>query len=169
MCLSLRKTDRRGRSGVPKIRARVLHLRRSRRLALSFCLSAIVSSQLGGASGVFDAPVESLSYSLVLEPAVLRTAVIIVLLRACAREGLAGLDLDLFAFVTDALALVRLGLAHLADVAGELPDELLVRAGQVDLVRAFQRHRDAGGDGQRDLVGVADAEHEVLPARLGLV
>src|SRR5439155_22585175 len=51
---------------------------------------------------------------------------------AGAGECLAGLDLDDFTFVSDALALVRLGLADLADTGGEFADRLLVGAGHVD-------------------------------------
>src|SRR5688572_981667 len=87
---------------------------------------------------------------------------------AGAGNGLAGLDLDDFAFVSDALALVGLGLADAAHVAGELSDELLVRALHHDL-RALDRHVETGGDGDRDRVGKADGEDEVLPAELGLV
>src|SRR5690242_1021353 len=62
------------------------------------------------------------------------------LLRTCAGERLARLDLDHFTFVPNSLALVRLGLARLADFTGKLPDQLLVRTGHVNLVRAFQCH-----------------------------
>ena len=46
--------------------------------------------------------------------------------------GLAGLLADVFALVADALALVRLGLADLADVRRDLADQLLVDAAHHD-------------------------------------
>src|SRR5689334_363569 len=61
-----------------------------------------------------------------------------LLCRTCAGERLAGLDLDLFAVVADALALIRLGLADLPHLGGELTDRLLVSAAHVNLVDAFE-------------------------------
>src|SRR5688572_20231947 len=52
--------------------------------------------------------------------------------------GLPGLAQHLLAGVPDALALVRLGLADLADVGGHLADELLVDAPHGD--RRGRRH-----------------------------
>src|SRR5436305_357831 len=72
-------------------------------------------------------------------------------------------------FLADALALVRLGLAHLADAGGELADGLLVGAGDVDLREAVEGHRHVGRDVEADLVGVADRQHELLTLHLGLV
>src|SRR5207302_5731214 len=56
-------------------------------------------------------------------------------LRASHLAGLPGLAQNLLALVANALALVRLGLATLADVGGDLAHELLVGAA----------HREAGG------------------------
>src|SRR2546421_5122054 len=78
---------------------------------------------------------------------------------------LAGLAQHALVDVADALALVRLGLADLADVGGHLADQLLVEAA----------HRDAGGrrylelDSLRcvDRDGVREPELEVDPARPG--
>src|SRR5688572_11477750 len=129
MCLSDRNTDRRGRSGLPKMLARMLHLRRSSRFCLSLFLSAMILhlqfaiEQTG--------PIATCTLQIA-NPFLLRTR---------AGKRLAWLDLDLLAFVTDALALVRLGLAHATEVAGELADELLVGAGHVNLVRAFEGYR----------------------------
>src|SRR4051794_18467409 len=107
MCLSLRKTLRRGRSGSPKMFLRVRNWRRSRRCALSLFLSAIIQNPRP-----FGPPLTKCSS----------------LRSTRASERLAGLDLDDFAVVADALALVRLGLAHLADLGGEFADRLLVGA-----------------------------------------
>src|SRR3954454_20871552 len=84
-----------------------------------------------------------------------------LLLRTRAGKRLARLDLDDFAFVANALALVRLGLADLADGRRELPDRLFVRAGHFDLVRAFELHRDVARDRHADLIRVADGQDEV--------
>src|SRR4051794_16887028 len=75
--------------------------------------------------------------------------------------GLSDLATDLLACVANALALVRVGLAQLADVGGDLADQLLVDAlhreagrvldGKVDAVRSLD------GDG----VAVAEGELEV--------
>src|SRR6478735_5514810 len=76
--------------------------------------------------------------------------------------GLAGLALHALAGVANALALVRLGLAELADVGGDLTDELLVEAAHDDAGRlrdleghAFGRlhvHRVREPDGDLDLL-----------------
>src|SRR5829696_7918628 len=116
MCLSLRNTDSRGRSGEPVSDLRMPHLRRCRRTCFAFCLSAISVARAscprpkscGSGHG--------------------RDARAAWLLGPRAGERLARLDLHDLALVADALALVRLGLAHAAQVAGELPDELLVGA-----------------------------------------
>src|SRR4051794_22911285 len=91
------------------------------------------------------------------------------LLRSGAGERLARLDLYDFTFVADALALVRLGLADRADHRSELPDGLLIGAAHFDLVDAFQLHADVAWNRDAHLVGVADRQHEVLAALLGLV
>ena len=56
------------------------------------------------------------------------------LLRTRAGERLAGLDLDDFAFIANALTLIRLGLANLADVSREIANRLAVGTGDDDLV-----------------------------------
>src|SRR5215217_7660524 len=164
MCLSLRNTDSRGRSGDPNRVLRMPHLRRWSLTCLAFCLSAISVSSTWGAAGWVRGP-----GSTSLRHAAFRAAAKLLLLGTRAGERLAGLDLDDFALVADALALVRLGLAHAAEVAGELADQLLVGAGHVDLGRAFQRHGQPRGDRQADRVRVADRQHDVLAALLGLV
>ncbi len=59
-------------------------------------------------------------------------------------RGLAGLAQHALAGVADALALVRLGLADLADVGRDLADELLVEAAHDDARRLRNLERDAG-------------------------
>src|SRR6188472_2738954 len=63
---------------------------------------------------------------------------------------LAGLAQHALVDVADALALVRLGLADLADVGGHLTDELLVVA----------LHRDAGGAGHLELHAVGRVDRD---------
>src|SRR4051794_25819755 len=58
--------------------------------------------------------------------------------------GLAGLAADLLARVPHALALVRLGLARLADLRGDLADELLVDADDREMGRVLDLEADAG-------------------------
>src|SRR3954469_17987131 len=64
-------------------------------------------------------------------------------------------------FVADALALVRLGRAHLADLGGRLADHLLVRPLDEDLRRRRHLEGDARARLDRHGVRVADAELEV--------
>src|SRR5690606_29823782 len=59
--------------------------------------------------------------------------------------SLSGLTTDDLARVTHTLALVRLGLADLADVRGRLSDGLLVDAAHRELVVALDGERDPGG------------------------
>src|SRR6476646_906573 len=75
------------------------------------------------------------------------------------------LELDLLALVADALALVRVGLAELADVGGDLADLLLVDAADHELRRRLDLEGDAlrGRDGH----GVAVAEGELEVRALG--
>src|SRR6478672_11101582 len=82
---------------------------------------------------------------------------------------LAHLSPHVLAFVTDALALVRLGRAHLADLGGRLADHLLVRPLDEDL--RWRRHLegDAGARLDRHGVRVADAELEVGALERGAV
>src|SRR3954468_16797725 len=143
MCLSLRNTLRRGFSALPNMFARDRNFRRSNRAALSLFLSAMVSlSQPSEASLRIDASVDSHQ----------------ALLRTCTGERLARLDLHDFAFVADALALVRLGLAHAAQLGGELTDGLLIGAGDVNLVRAFELNRDIARNRLGDRIRVADRQ-----------
>src|SRR3546814_19935157 len=71
---------------------------------------------------------------------------------------LSGLLGDVLAEVPDALALVGLGLADLADVGGDLADRLLVDAPDHYAVRSGHLEGDAGGgvDGH----GMAEAKRE---------
>src|SRR6478672_9032140 len=73
--------------------------------------------------------------------------------------GLAGLALHALAGVADALALVRLGLAELANVGGDLADELLVEAAHDDA----RRLRDLEGHTGRSLHvdGVREADEHL--------
>src|SRR5262245_55784079 len=73
-------------------------------------------------------------------------------------NGLARLAAHLFAFVADALALVRFRLAHRAHFSRELPDGLLIDTfnHNVSLVRA--RYVEARGNRQLDFVGEANAQ-----------
>src|SRR5262245_27365019 len=73
------------------------------------------------------------------------------------------LPADVLALVPDALALVRLGRAHLADLGGRLADHLLVRSLHGDLRRGRHLERDAGPLLDRDGMRVADVELEVGP------
>src|ERR1700753_3918787 len=57
---------------------------------------------------------------------------------------LAELSADVLALVADALALVRLGRAHLADLGGRLADHLLVGSLDEDLGRGGHLEGDAG-------------------------
>src|SRR5207302_3231560 len=68
---------------------------------------------------------------------------------------------DVFALVADALALVRLGRAHLADLGGSLADHLLVDAAHDNLRR--HRHLEADALARRDAhrVRVPDLQLEV--------
>src|SRR5215831_7158172 len=74
---------------------------------------------------------------------------------------LADLSANVLALVADALALVRLGWTHLADLRSRLTDHLLVGSLDEDLRRRRDLERDAGarldGDGMR----IADVELEV--------
>src|SRR5215471_11240949 len=74
---------------------------------------------------------------------------------------LAHLSADVLALVADALTLVRLGRAHLADLGGRLPDHLLVGSLDEDLRRRRHLERDAGARLDRDGMRVADIELQV--------
>src|SRR5947207_1362370 len=113
MCLSLRKTLRRGRCSEPIRLLRMPNLRRSRRFCLSLFLSDMTNSRR---RAVFQTAVKH------ARPAVS------LLTRTGAGEGFAGLELDDFAFVADAFAFVWLGLTDRPHLRGELADGLLVGA-----------------------------------------
>src|SRR4051812_22589910 len=75
--------------------------------------------------------------------------------------GLAGLLPDELALVPHALALVRLGLADLADVGGDLTDELLVDAPDRDPGRRRYLELDALRRRDVDRVGEPQRQLEV--------
>src|SRR3978361_1984229 len=92
-----------------------------------------------------------------------RRLLAMLLMRCSLLAGLAGLAEDLLAEVAHTLALVGLGLAHGADVGGDLADQFLVdaaddhpclrRALEGDAVRCRHQH------------GVAEPEREAQAAR----
>src|SRR5690242_301161 len=75
---------------------------------------------------------------------------------------LAFLTEDIFARILHALALVGLRRAEIANVGRNLPDLLLVRAGDHDLGRLRSRDRDAFRDRKDHVVAVAERELQVL-------
>src|SRR5688572_9052826 len=79
------------------------------------------------------------------------------------------LQLDLFARVAHALALVGLRRAEIADVRGDLADLLHVRALDDDLGLAGRLDRDAFGRGVNDRVREAERQVQVLALRLRAV
>src|SRR4051812_2594872 len=94
----------------------------------------------------------------------------VVLLGACTGELLAEFLTDDFADVTDALALVWLRLAKLADLGGELTDGLLVCALNVDLrALGFNLHGQAFFDLNLELVGETEGQDDGLALEFGLV
>src|SRR3954447_5053330 len=72
--------------------------------------------------------------------------------------SLSDLAADVLAGVAHALALVGLGLAELADVRGDLTDELLVDALDAEAGRAVHGEGDAFGSLEGDRVAVAELE-----------
>src|SRR5690606_28968670 len=79
---------------------------------------------------------------------------------------LSDLAADDFALVPNALGLVRVGLAQLADLRRDLTDLLLVDALDAELGRAFDLEGDPLGRLHHD--GVAVAEGELQVGALGL-
>src|SRR5690606_38824319 len=77
--------------------------------------------------------------------------------------SLSGLAADDLARVAHALALVRLGLADLADVRCDLADLLLVDPADRELCRALDREADPLGGGHRHRVAEAECELQVRP------
>src|SRR4051794_7100636 len=75
---------------------------------------------------------------------------------------LAFLAEDIFAFVSHALALVRLWRTILADLGGDLADLLAVGAGDHDFGRLRRHNGDAFRDRIDNIVAVAERELQVL-------
>src|SRR6185437_17038824 len=82
---------------------------------------------------------------------------------------LAFLATDMLGLVLDALALVRLGLAEGADHRRDLADALAVGAADRDRGRLLADDLDIAGDGENDVVAVAQLQHEVLALHRGAV
>src|SRR2546428_7794805 len=68
-------------------------------------------------------------------------------LRRADLAGLARFAADVLARVLHALRLVRVGDAKRADLRGDLADDLLVHARDLQLLRGLDRERDAAGRG----------------------
>src|SRR6476661_7870818 len=79
--------------------------------------------------------------------------------------GLSNLATDLLARIANTLALVRVGLAQLADVRRHLADELLVDALHREAGRVLDGEVDAGGSLDEDRVRVSERELEVRALR----
>src|SRR6478609_8226055 len=79
--------------------------------------------------------------------------------------GLSNLATALLARVANTLALVRVGLAQLADVGRDLTDELLVDALHREAGRVLDGEADAGGSLDEDRVRVSERELEVRALR----
>src|SRR5215217_7651172 len=78
--------------------------------------------------------------------------------------SLSDLAADVLTRVAHALALVRLGLAQLADVRSDLADQLLVDALDAQPGRAVDGERDAVGGVEGDRVGVPELELQLCGA-----
>src|SRR4051812_17136169 len=83
--------------------------------------------------------------------------------------ALTDLSPDVLALVADALALVRLRRAHLADLGGRLADDLLVDAAHDHLRRHRHLELDALAGLDLDGVRVADLQFEVGTRERGAV
>src|SRR3954468_13614677 len=142
MWLRLRKRARRGSTSVPARRRRIR--------AWRFCRAA---------------PREA-SCVIVLVP---RGCSSSGLLLAADLAGLAGLAADVLAGVAHTLALVRLRLARLADLGGDLADQLLVDADHREAGRVLDLEGDALGWVDLDRVAVAEVEGELLAVQRGSV
>src|SRR5439155_4081362 len=90
-------------------------------------------------------------------------------LRASHLAGLPGLAQDLLAGVADALALVRLRLAPLADVGGHLADELLVRPAHRQPRGCLDDELDPCRWHHLDRMRVAERQDELLALQLRTV
>src|SRR5665213_573978 len=82
---------------------------------------------------------------------------------------LAFLAADGFGLVFDAFALIGLGLAIFTNLGGDLPDPLLVRAGDADRRRLLAYDLDVVRDWELDVVAVAELQDQVLPLHLGAI
>src|SRR5687768_4571161 len=89
--------------------------------------------------------------------------------RCLLRGGLARLDLDLFALVANALALVGFGLAERSQLGGKLTNLLLIAALNHNVCGIRASDRQAGGNLANDLVRQPDAQLDALPSQAGLV
>src|SRR3954469_8395933 len=148
-----RNTEMRGRAAVPMTLARTRRRRRSRCWGL---VLTVTSSSRARSGPVGDDPTCAGS------------------LRRLGCSGgvsraLAHLPGHVLALVADALALVRLRRALLADVRGDLADELLVDALDDDARRQRHLELDALRRLDRDRVRVPQRELEVAAAGLGPV
>src|SRR5450631_525494 len=81
----------------------------------------------------------------------------------CLLTSLSDLAADLLACVANALTLVRVGLAQLANVCGDLADELLVDALDRETGGVLDGEGDALGRLDGDRVAVAECELQVAP------
>src|SRR3954466_3093680 len=95
---------------------------------------------------------------------VLATGLVWLIVRSSSLRGLAGLAQDALVGIPDALALVRLGLADLADVGRDLADQLLVDAPHRHPVRSRDLERDAVRGLHRHRVRVADLQLDLVLA-----
>src|SRR5450432_64374 len=87
---------------------------------------------------------------------------------AAGRAGLADLALDDLFHVFDALALVGLGRAQLADLGRRLPDQVAIGAGEHDAV-FLDLGRDALGQLEHDRVRIAERHGHGVAGDLGAV
>src|SRR4051794_18557073 len=158
MPLLERKTASRGRSAVPATLPRI-RLRRLRRLCSFVCFMTLNSR-------VVYAPAPKLLPTVVALPA-RHTGFAGAPFPCAALWGepappmscpLSDLAKDDLALVADALALVGLRRAQLADVRGDLPDGLLVDAAHDHLGRGGHLEADALGRIHGDGVRVAERE-----------
>src|SRR5688500_12179432 len=131
MCFDDRWTTRRGRSAVP------LTFLRRRKWRRALATRRLVEMSLP--TGLRFVTVDSLM----------------------SLTRLSDLAADLLARVPHALALVRVGLAQLADVGGNLTDQLLVDTGDGEAGRGLHREGDALGGLDLDGVGVTERELEL--------
>src|SRR5687768_6069000 len=98
-----------------------------------------------------------------------RSSLVLIRIIRPLRAGLADLLLQLLPGVAHALLLVRIGLAHPADVGGDLPDHLAIGAGDRDVRLLLDRDVDPVGDVEHDRMRVAEREVDLLALQLGAV